>query len=148
MKDFLRNLQFIFRPKFWSMNCQYDKDWDVEFNRLLDEHTFSGIGECTAKLGDTKIWITNYPYASFLSSPHRPFSTRPSRLTILRAKKQFDGDKLRLQILGCVYPPRSQRMEELQRELIEIRETLDRLRASNYKNDIMGDTIIKKHKFK
>jgi len=153
MKDFLRNLQFIFRPKFWGMNRQYDKDWDVEFNRLLDEHTFSGIGECTAKLGDTKIWITNYPYASF--SLPRPFlspsfvsSSRPSRLTILRAKKQFDRDKLRLQILGCVYPPRSQRMEELQREIIEIRETLDMLRASNYKNDIMGDTIIKKHKFK
>ena len=150
MKDFLRNLQFIFRPKFWTMHCQYDKDWDVEFNRLLDEHTFSGIGECTAKLGDTKIWITNHPYASFCPSSLPPIdsSSRPSRLTILRAKKQFDRDKLRLQILGCVYPPRSQRMEEIQRELIEVRETLDKLRASNYKNDIMGDTIIKKHKFK
>ena len=150
MKDFLRNLQFIFRPKFWTMRCQYDKDWDVEFNRLLDEHTFSGIGECTAKLGDTKIWVANHPYTSFSPSSLPPIdsSSRPSRLTILRAKKQFDRDKLRLQILGCVYPPRSQRMEELQIELIEIRETLDRLRASNYKNDIMGDTIIKKHKFK
>ena len=72
---------------------------------------------------------------------------RPSRLTILRAKKLLDRDKLRAQIEGCVYPPRYRRIEELQRELIEIRETLDRLRASNYKNDIMGETIIKKHKF-
>ena len=152
MKDFFRNLQFIFRPKFWLMNHRYDKDWDNEFNMLLDEHTFSNIGDYTSKLGDTEIWITNYPFACFRK---RYVNKRPSRLTILRAKKQFDRDKLRLQIEGCVYPPRSRRMEELQRELIEVRETLDRqrleyiveLRASNHKNDIMGETIIKKHKF-
>lgn len=145
MKDFFRNLQFIFRPNFWLMNDPYDKDWDNEFNMLLDEHTFSNIGEHTAKLGDTTIWISNYPFACFRK---RNINKRPSRLTILRAKKLLDRDKLRAQIEGCVYPPRSRRIEELQRELIEIRETLDRLRASNYKNDIMGETIIKKHNFK
>jgi hypothetical protein len=151
MKDFFRNLQFIFRPKFWLMNDRYDKDWDNEFNMLLDEHTFSNIGDYTSKLGDTEIWITNYPFACFRK---RYINKRPSRLTILRAKKQFDRDKLRLQIEGCVYPPRSRRMEELQRELIEVRETLYGLRDSNFhflysyhKNDVMGETIIKKHKF-
>ncbi len=160
MENFFRNLQFIFRPKFWLMNDSYDKDWDNEFNRLLYEHTFSDIDEHTAKLGDTEIWIANYPFACFRK---RYADKRPSRLTILRAKKQFDRDKLRAQIEGCVYPPRSQRIEELQRELIEIKEAftqyhiierpnylinLDRLGASNHKNDIMGETIIKKHKFK
>tara|TARA_R110002020_G_scaffold113236_2_gene260262 strand:- start:7496 stop:7933 length:438 start_codon:yes stop_codon:yes gene_type:complete len=144
MKDFFRNLQFIFKPNFWFMNDPYDKDWDDEFNVLLDEHTFSNIDEYTAKLGDTKIWISNYPFACFKKGF---VNKRPSRLTILRAKKLLDRDKLRAQIEGCVYPPRSRRIEELQRELIEIRETLDRLRASNHKNDIMGETIIKKHKF-
>jgi len=143
MENFFRNLQFMFRPKFWPMNYPYDKDWDVEFNRLLDEHTFSNIDDYTSKLGDTEIWVTNYPYACFRNKLNK----RPSRLTILRAKKQFDRDKLRAQIEGCVYPPRSRRIEEIQRELIEVRETLDRLRASNHKNDIMGETIIKKHKF-
>jgi hypothetical protein len=147
MKDFFKSLQFIFRPKFWTMNYQYDKDWDVEFNRLLDEHTFSDISshECTAKLGDTEIWVANYPFVCFKALPFTGLigsNIRPSRLTILRAKKVFDRDKLRLQIEECVYPPRSQRMEELEIE------TLDMLRASNHKNDIMGDTIIKKHKFK
>ena len=126
------------------MNDPYDKDWDNEFNVLLDEHTFSNIDEYTTKLGDTTIWIANYPFACFRK---RYVNKRPSRLTILRAKKLLDRDKLRAQIEGCVHPPRSQRIEELQRELIEIRETLDRLRASNHKNDIMGETIIKKHKF-
>ena len=144
MKDFFKSLQFIFRPKFWLMNGPYDKDWDNEFNVLLDEHTFSNIDEYTTKLGDTTIWIANYPFACFRK---RYVNKRPSRLTILRAKKLLDRDKLRAQIEGCVHPPRSQRIEELQRELIEIRETLDRLRASNHKNDIMGETIIKKHKF-
>lgn len=144
MKDFFKSLQFIFRPKFWLMNDPYDKDWDNEFNRLLDEYTFSNIGDHTSKLGDTEIWVANYPLHQFRKCY---IMKRPSRLTILRAKKQFDRDKLRLQIEGCVHPPRSQRIEELQIELIEIRETLDRLRASNHKNDIMGETIIKKHKF-
>lgn len=152
MKDFFRNLQFIFRPKFWLMNDPYDKDWDNEFNVLLDEHTFSNIDEHTAKLGDTRIWIANYPFACFKKYENSRYlynlGKRPSRLTILRAKKLLDRDKLRAQIEGCVHPPRSRRIEELQRELIEIRETLDRLRASNHKNDIMGETIIKKHKFK
>ena len=134
------------------MNHPYDKDWDNEFNMLLVEHTFSDIDEHTAKLGDTKIWIANYPYACFRKRTAGTYTIyvrkRPSRLTILRAKKLLDRDKLRAQIEGCVYPPRSRRTEEIIREIIEIRETLDRLRASNHKNDIMGETIIKKHKFK
>lgn len=92
MKDFFRNLQFIFRPNFWLMNDPYDKDWDNEFNMLLDEHTFSNIGEHTAKLGDTTIWISNYPFACFRK---RNINKRPSRLTILRAKKQLKLDILR-----------------------------------------------------
>ena len=87
MKDFFRNLQFIFRPNFWLMNDPYDKDWDNEFNMLLDEHTFSNIGEYTAKLGDTKIWISNYPFDCFRK---RYVNKRPSRLTILRAKKLIE----------------------------------------------------------
>ena len=114
------------------------------YPHIYKSSKISNIGDYTSKLGDTEIWITNYPFACFRK---RYVNKRPSRLTILRAKKQFDRDKLRLQIAGCVYPPRSRRMEELQRELIEVRETLYGLRDSNYKNDIMGETIIKKHKF-
>jgi len=95
MKTFLKNLQFIFRPKFWSSAWPYDKDWDDELNILLDEHRFTYINDYTAKLGGTEIWVANYPYASFWKRTNESNYKLPSKLTILRVKEQLERDLLR-----------------------------------------------------
>ena len=100
MKNFFKNLQFIFRPEFWKMIIPYDKQWDEDLNYLIDN--------CPCKLDDVnvisgehytiifmpdnvnriEVWIKNYPY-----SYGRPFiamrirNYRPSKLTILKLRK-------------------------------------------------------------
>ena len=87
---FLKNLAFVVRPRYWGMNYSYDKSWDTKLNKLLDEHTFTIIGQHTAKLGPIDLWICNYPYASY-RSPSRSY--RPSRLTIVRCRKKLKKDQ-------------------------------------------------------
>jgi|GEM_PF-2800259 hypothetical protein len=86
MKDFIKNLQFIFRPSFWLMLIPFNKQWDDKLNELLNNHKFTNIDHHNADLGNARIWIENYPYCCFwLRKGIQRY--RPSRLTILRAKK-------------------------------------------------------------
>lgn len=102
MKNFFKNLQFIFRPTFWNMLCPYDKNWDIYLNDLLDKYPVK-LGKknpingeyhyVTFNVGENEeinVWIQNYPYAygtkyNFLVSRDEP---RPSRLTILKLRKK------------------------------------------------------------
>jgi hypothetical protein len=88
LKNFVSNLQFISKPDYWLMNYPFDKEWDDELNSLLTNYPFTDIGDYHAKLGSTNIWIRNHPYASFRKSASGSY--RPSRLTILKAKKLLD----------------------------------------------------------
>ena len=93
-KQFILNLQFIFKPRYWVMNYEYSPKWDKKLNELLDKHTFdkSTWDKYSVSIGDFTIWISldTYPYASFL-----PFfgnvrgDFRPSRLTIRKAYKKL-----------------------------------------------------------
>ena len=91
----LKNLKFIFKPKYWTMNNPYSAEWDKELNRLLDIETFEHVPLClgskllsthTVKLGNYTLWISNFPYSSF--RPHTA-KFRASRLTIERAAKAY-----------------------------------------------------------
>lgn len=83
---FLRSLL----PDFWIMNYPYSESWDKALNRLLDVYDFSEIGVYTAKLGDTKVWISNVPYAAFTPQIRGLMEdVRPSRITIARALEKL-----------------------------------------------------------
>lgn len=89
MSRFIQNLKFIFMPHYWLMNGEYSNEWDNELNKLLDIYDFTKINEFTAYLGNTKIWINNYPYACFTPYYNGVASFRPSRQTIYRANKKL-----------------------------------------------------------
>ena len=94
-EDLLISLWVLINPKYWIMNYPYSEEWDIELNRLMDEHTFIIVDRFTAKLGDRLIWITNYPYASFRDYTMRTSTYgRSSRKTIFRAMKKLNRDKL------------------------------------------------------
>lgn len=90
MKNFILNLQFIFMPSFWIMNKRYCPIHDKALNILMQRHKFSNYNGYTAYLGDTKIWVANYPFA--VGIRQLDSFTRPSRLTILRMRKKLIQD--------------------------------------------------------
>lgn len=77
----------ITHPSYWSMNYPYNKTWDKRLNELADKYTFERKTDCYAKLGDTEVWIKNYPYACF-----EFMSCRPSRRTIHRLHNKLIND--------------------------------------------------------
>jgi hypothetical protein len=87
----LRNLQFIFKPQYWSMNYPYNVEVDKIVNELLDNHELTDLSsqQCTAKLGKATIWVANRPYASARLHGTKLDNYRPSRLTIKRLLKKF-----------------------------------------------------------
>lgn len=102
-------LTIIFNPNYWIMNYPYSPEWDRRLNELMSKHCFTqgdpGNYYTDTKLGEYNIWIYNYPYAAFrpessrfnsLSvSPHGfAFSSRPSRLTIIKANRKLKFDLL------------------------------------------------------
>ena len=91
----LKNLQFLFKPNYWSMNYCYNKEVDLIINELLDKYDFSDLDdlEFTCKLGKATIWVGNIPYASFRLYGTKLERYRPSRLTILKALDKFNTFK-------------------------------------------------------
>jgi hypothetical protein len=168
--DFFSNLQFIFKPKFWHMNEHYCKEWDVELKRLMSEHNFTDIENCTAKLDGRVIWVANYPYSSFM--PYEPNNKdlnkdkhkyRPSRLTIKRAMEKLEHDMVR--DFGRVKTPSErereaiQQMKEGKKHMEEIQRRIDDLtriirnhphNVTKYKNNdsLQNNTKVRKHTFK
>lgn len=92
MIKFLKSLQFIFMPNYWSINHRYSKQWDEKLNTLLNKHEFTDIDRYTAKLGDVEVWISNHPYGSF-SVWGSGLYFRPSRLIILKAGRKLKKAK-------------------------------------------------------
>ena len=81
------------------MNYRYSKEWDLRLNQLMNEHNFTRISDHSAYLGDTELWISNHPYASFVEMGETFLirddqRVRASRLTIYKAHKKLEQDKL------------------------------------------------------
>jgi hypothetical protein len=91
-------LTILFNPIWWNMNNKYCEKWDKELNDLMDNYKFetfifyNEISTHYIKIANKQIWIENYPYAAFTS--HDVSGVRPSRFTILRAKRKMKYDLL------------------------------------------------------
>ena len=108
MNKFILTLYFILNPKWWTMNYNYSKQWDIVINQLLDTHKLQIIDQYRAKLGNIEIWISNYPYASCVLSPLSEYKrgefyiyrkVRPSRYTIYRLHKRLKIDSMSVEDL-------------------------------------------------
>lgn len=72
------------------MNEPYCPIHDMRINKLMDKHKFTNHNKFGAYLGDTDIWMANYPYAVGIYELHNV--SRPSRLTIIRMRKKASED--------------------------------------------------------
>ncbi len=165
--DFILSLQFIFKPLYWFTNERYSSEWDKKFNKMMKEHDFINIENCTAELGGVTIWISNYPYSTFM--PYEPsggsgkHKYRPSRLTIKRAMDKLEKDMYKefgriksseereKEILERIKQHREER-EEIQKKIDELTKQI-RLHPHNVskyknKNSLQNNTIIRKHTMK
>lgn len=102
MINFIKSLQFIFKPSYWVMNYNYNKCVDVMVNDLLDRYEFEYDGEHVAKLGNAKIWISNVPYAAIRLYNTELEGFRPSRLTIQRGLNKLKDMKTTHESLVCL----------------------------------------------
>ena len=100
MKQFFKNLRFLFMPNYWILNEPFDARIDSIVSDLLDKYEFTDISEYTGKLGDVRIWIANLPYAVNIYDDNI-VDRRPSRATIYRlvkklgcAKEKYISDKI------------------------------------------------------
>jgi hypothetical protein len=93
----LRNLQFLFKPNYWTMNHNFNKEVDKIINDLLDKYelTFKPIpyapykSENVCMLGNAEIWVGNIPYGFGTLYDTELCNYRPSRLTIKRLLKRY-----------------------------------------------------------
>lgn len=97
MENFIKNLQFIFKPSYWLMNEPYNSDLDLFINELLDKHEFENVRNCTAILGGITMWIANIPYSCMMPYENmiKP-NIRPSRLTIQKGLRKLKKVKNRV----------------------------------------------------
>ena len=98
-KDFKIKLKIFFNLSYSTMNYKYSKEWDLRLNQLMNEHSFTRISDHSAYLGDTELWISNHPYASFVEMGETFLirddqRVRASKLTIYKAHKKLEQDKL------------------------------------------------------
>ena len=87
----LRNLQFLFKPRYWLMNKPFNKEVDKIVTELLDKYELTNISfyGTTCNLGKATIWIENRPYASGTLYNTALENFRPSRLTIKRLLDRY-----------------------------------------------------------
>lgn len=93
----LRNLQFLFKPQYWLMNYEYNKEVDKIINDLIDRHelTFKQVpyapytSDFICMLGNAEIWVGNIPYGFGTLYGTELCNYRPSRLTIQRLLKIY-----------------------------------------------------------
>jgi len=98
-KDLKLRLKIFFNLSYSTMNYKYSKEWDLRLNQLMNEHSFTRISDHSAYLGDTELWISNHPYASFVEMGETFLirddqRVRASKLTIYKAHKKLEQDKL------------------------------------------------------
>lgn len=92
MKGWLRVLT---TPGCWIQLNPYSPEWEHDLRKLMAEHRFTEIRECTTMLGPLSIWIENHPYSSF--RPYKSFEyddrVRPRRITVLEAMDKLERDR-------------------------------------------------------
>ena len=92
MKKLIKNVKYIFKPKFWVMLYPYSRQWDIKLNEMLDkENNVRVINEFWGDVGGIKVWISNYPYG--YGDP-KTLNIRPSRATIERLHKAVEKSVL------------------------------------------------------
>lgn len=96
-------------PNYWIMNKSYSPNLDRELNELMRTNLFEYIDQCEAKIGNKRIWIANHPYASFTNIN---CDGRPSRLTILRARRNYLADTKFERYKNCSYEDFNEKDEE------------------------------------
>jgi hypothetical protein len=87
-------------PLFWGLHNPYSSLWNSEFNRVLKTEKFVRVNEWTAKIGPYFVGMVDYPYRIFypvydemvIGYDETVPEVRPSRLTILRAKRKLDKE--------------------------------------------------------
>ena len=86
MNNFIKNLQFIFKPRYWQKEYQYCPTLDKKINELLDKGVkITNIDGPTADLGDLKnVWISNYPFS--YGHLYWQYNYQPSRQTMKKMK--------------------------------------------------------------
>lgn len=91
MKNFILNLQFIFKPAYWLMIERYSKSMDDFMNGLFDNYTFTDFSEYTASLNGIKIWVSSRPYRCMMPDEivNTELNCRPSRLTIQKGIRKY-----------------------------------------------------------
>ncbi len=55
--------KFMFSPSFWIRNYSTNKILDESLSRGIDESGVHIIDRHYCKIGETVVWIANYPYA-------------------------------------------------------------------------------------
>lgn len=108
MNKFILTLYFILNPKWWSMNDNYSKQWDIIINQLLDTHKLKVIDQYRVKLGNIEIWISKHDAYGYVLSPLSEYKrgefyiyrkVRPSRYTIYRLHKRLKIDSMSIEDL-------------------------------------------------
>jgi hypothetical protein len=111
--EFIKNLQFLFRPDYWLMQYEYSKEWDTLVNYFIEnkEPIFDKVNSIDGKIYnvsfmDVTIWIQNYPYAYGTPSPtdsrykgNKRY--RPSRLTVMKLHKFIEPKKREIELRYC-----------------------------------------------
>jgi hypothetical protein len=126
IEEFIKNLQFLFRPNFWVMGNEYSKEWDELVNLLMEkeEPVFEKINSIDGKIynvtfANITIWVQNYPYSYGVPSPtasnYHGQRFRPSRLTILKLYNFIEPKKKELEL---TYSPD----EDFKKWLFDLRE--------------------------
>ena len=156
------------------MNERYSAEWDKKLNNMMSKYDFTDIENCTAKLNGMEIWITNFPYSTFMpyekNNSNRKHKYRPSRLTIKRAMEKLEKDmykqfgrvksndereKENIELLKQYIIEREEiqnKIEENKRKINELREAIrmSPLNITVYRNEksLQNKTKIRKHTFK
>jgi hypothetical protein len=82
LKNLWDNFNIIIRPIYWTVTHSFDKEWDIQLNKLLDEHSLFYEDKYTVLLANQEFWITR------LSNCRKAFSSEiPSRKTTRRVLK-------------------------------------------------------------
>jgi hypothetical protein len=93
MTGLARRVRFDWRrflPRYWSQNDRTDYEWDGLLNDLLDIEQPLKISDHYCKIGDFKIWISNWPYAY---GNLEGSDCLPSVSTRIRLKRELESQR-------------------------------------------------------
>ena len=96
MKRFLDIVFAITHPRFWISNYKTDAKHDALINRILDINSPVRFdGKFVADVGNTRLWVSNYPYAFGHAYPVKDDDcVLPYRRTRQRLKRYIDSKRV------------------------------------------------------